>query len=543
MPLNFPTGSLTVGQIYQSGSVMSPSYKWNGQYWEVFTNARDIEYTTPYSDFIEPRQNVSWLQTGGVGGTLFIADDVLYGIKGNNGSSIGYSNAPGIVASGSTANNYNVGIKYAYPIPFPNESGSRIVSASANKLTGLVLFDNGNLYGWGRNAAGELGLGTDARIYQPALITSGVIQIFPNDMTSMADDDAYDRILFKKSDGWIYGAGYNGRGGLGLGSATPLFVTNPTRIDGIGQDPMFVANVGGLCGGIIAQKSGSGQIVGCGYNNSGWLGIGNTTQQNSFVTLSLWNFSDASLRVKKVFGNQRFYANGTWEEGYGFMCMWMSSTGSGGDYIKVAGNTYYGANGRGVTTNANSLVPGIALMPIATPFTDVFWAGAPVAIYVQTGSQIYSWGKNDYGQLGYSNVNTTPQAWPSCSLAITGVLEVLHKDSTPLYNGFRAQSPVFKLEDGNYYMCGYGESGQLGVGENVATARNTSPKKINLPPGTDLKHVGTINTNDYNNTFIGVTKDNRFLVWGKNNGYGTIDAYSGYEFFAPVQKTPKTIYK
>lgn len=541
MALQFPA-SASVGQTYASGS--SNTYQWTGLFWKILSpNSESIAIIARTASYAPQRQNVTWLQSAGMAGTLFIAGDNLYAIKGNNADYDAYSAAPGLLVSGTIASNFNVGIKQAYLVDFPTETGSRLVSASANKYTGLALFDNGNLYGWGTNTSGELGLGAgsyNVAVHQPKLINTAVADIYPNDSTQ-GDDLSYDRVLIKKTDGYVYGSGYNGRGGLGLGSATASYVSNSVRLDGIGQNPLFVANFGSQYGGIIAQKS-NGQIVGCGANNNGWLGDGSTTQRNSFVTLSAWLAGDSTMKIKKVFGSPQYYASG-FASSYGYMNMWISSSDGNGQKIMFAGNGYYGASGNGRGGNVNYTTPMSASLPASSVFRDVVWANSPVCIYAWTGSSVYSWGKNDYGQLGYSSVDATPQAWPSASLMSTAVVDILGRDATAYQNSYLGQSPVFKSTDGNYYMCGYGQYGQLGIGENTVSARVTSLRRIDLPISESLKFVGSINTDSDKKTYIAVTDDNRFYVWGRNNGYNTVDAYSAYDFFFPVQKTPQILFK
>jgi hypothetical protein len=539
MALQFPTNP-SLGETYQSGS--SYIYAWDGTKWVIQTASPSTSTIVTSASYAPQRQDVTWIAPSSYGGTLFIAGDKLYGIKGNNATNNAYSAAPGVLVSGSLSNNLNIGIRNAYLIDFPNETGSRIVSASANKNTALALFDNGNLYGWGQNQSGELGLGVGTRnvpIFQPAQIATDVVEFYPNDMTSQADDVIGDRILYKKSDGWVWGAGYNGRGGLGLGISAS-YVSESVRIFGIGQFPMYVANVGGYNGGIVAQKA-DGILVGCGYNNQGWLGAGNIGAQYSFITLSLWTQYLTNTRVNKVITSTRFF-DGSWQDGYGVMTMWIS--GSTGGQVKhrlySAGNFYYGAAGQGSSTQVP--LPVQANISNIDHVKDVFYAGSPYSLYVWTGSEVYSWGKNDYGQLGYSNYNPTTGAWPSGSLAVTGVVDILHTDFCGYQYGYEGQSPIFKLTDGNYYICGYGRYGQLGIGEDVTTNRITTLRRIKLPISESLKYVGTINTDRSNMSYIGVTEDNRFYGWGRNNGYSTIDP-GAVEMFTPILETPQVLYK
>ena len=92
-------------------------------------------------------------------------------------------------------------------------------------------------------------------------------------------------------------------------------------------------------------------------------------------------------------------------------------------------------------------------------------------------------------------------------------------------------------------MCGNGNVGQLGIGEIPVDTRITTPRRIQLPISESLKFVGSINTDSRYNTYIGITDDNRFYMWGRNNGYATIDVYSTYDFFEPVVLTPEIVFK
>jgi len=95
----------------------------------------------------------------------------------------------------------------------PNNEKLRSVSAGAAHA--LALTESGKVYAWGLNQYGQLGIGNTTNKNVPTLVTGAlngkkVISIAAGDNHSLAMDDAFN----------VYSWGRNNYGQLGLGNTT-----------------------------------------------------------------------------------------------------------------------------------------------------------------------------------------------------------------------------------------------------------------------------------------------------------------------------------
>ena len=86
--------------------------------------------------------------------------------------------------------------------------------------------------------------------------------------------------LILKNDGTLWGCGYNGYGQLGLGDTTNR--TTFTQVTTNGDDVKSI-----YCGGyhtLILKNDGT--LWGCGYNQYGQLGLGDTNSKSTFTEIT-----------------------------------------------------------------------------------------------------------------------------------------------------------------------------------------------------------------------------------------------------------------
>ena len=96
--------------------------------------------------------------------------------------------------------------------------------------------------------------------------------------------------LILKNDGTLWGCGYNSFGNLGLGDTTDrnTFTQITTNTDDIKSV---------YCGyGYTLILKNDGTLWGCGLNNAGQLGLGDTTNRTTFTQITI-NAND----IKQVF--------------------------------------------------------------------------------------------------------------------------------------------------------------------------------------------------------------------------------------------------
>ena len=142
----------------------------------------------------------------------------------------------------------------------------------------LILKNDGTLWGSGQNSDGQLGLEDTSDRNIFTQITTNT-----NDIKSVYCGNNHTLIL--KNDGTLWGCGYNNFGQLGLGNTSSR--TKFTQITTNANDIKSV-----YCGNnhaIILKNDGT--LWGCGHNGSGQLGLEDTTHRNVFTQVTT-NTSD-----------------------------------------------------------------------------------------------------------------------------------------------------------------------------------------------------------------------------------------------------------
>lgn len=105
-------------------------------------------------------------------------------------------------------------------------NGEKLRSISAGGAHALALTESGKVYAWGLNDYGQLGIGNTTNKNVPTLVTGAlngkkIISIAAGDKHSLAMDDAFN----------VYAWGYNYYGQLGLGNRTDS--NTPTLVPGL----------------------------------------------------------------------------------------------------------------------------------------------------------------------------------------------------------------------------------------------------------------------------------------------------------------------
>ena len=123
-----------------------------------------------------------------------------------------------------------------------------------------------DLYAWGYNASGQLGLGTTTRSVTPSQVSSSIswTKIFTGRNFGIAT----------KPNGTLWMWGGNAIGQLGLGDTTNR--SSPTQVGALTN----WLNVSGGYSYTLATKT-DGTLWSWGYNAQGQLGLGNTTNYSS----------------------------------------------------------------------------------------------------------------------------------------------------------------------------------------------------------------------------------------------------------------------
>ncbi|MHA1540016.1 MAG: RCC1 domain-containing protein [Alphaproteobacteria bacterium] len=154
---------------------------------------------------------------------------------------------------------------------------------------GIALDENDELWTWGYNNYGVLGLGDEVQRTAPTKVAAdfqgNIAKVVPGGNYS------YAQIVVIEKSGHIWGAGYNGYGQLALGNghvnSNPFFRRMLTPF----ENP-FIKIVGAIFGGNTSEGSlyaltEDGRVLASGYNNYGQCGTqpSNLTYQDAFYTM------------------------------------------------------------------------------------------------------------------------------------------------------------------------------------------------------------------------------------------------------------------
>jgi hypothetical protein len=249
------------------------------------------------------------------------------------------------------------------PILVLNLNNVKQVSAGGNHT--LALTKDGQVYSFGANELGQLGLGHSNSTIAPTLI-SGL-----NNIVQISAGDNHSLLLTK--NGKIYSFGYNQYGQLGLGDyeerSTPTLVSNINNIMQISAGGYY---------SLLLNKN--GEIYSFGSNYCGKAGHGTSTSQ-VVPTLIPTNYFNNSPIVQISAG----------------FCHSLALT--------IDGNVYsfgYGGHGRLGLGDYNdrdrpTLIPAAYFNNIPVSYVS---AGRYYSIILTENGQLYSIGDKFYQQLG-----------------------------------------------------------------------------------------------------------------------------------------------
>lgn len=335
-----------------------------------------------------------------------------------------------------------------------------------NAAVAQVLESPASAAGWGYNGVGETGNGR-TEFAAPPLPVVGL-----TDALSVAAGSSHGLAIRQDRSVWTWG--YNNVGQLGDGTTTNRQVPVPTDI----TSATAVAGGGWHSLALLAD----GTVLAWGYNNAGQLGIGGTTNQvwpapvaglidvvaiaaGGYHTLALtrdgrvWSWgannygqlgraSGDLTRPAPVPGLSGIVAIAA-GHGEGNFSMALRSDGT----VLTWGENTYGQLGNGVY--GGSYLNPAPITRLDHGSVTAIAAGDRHAMLIDVNGRVYSWGSNEFGQLGINDYAVGP----------SGTL-------TPLYTGV---SGALSIDAGARHSL-VGRAGDVLVaGENRVGQFGTSP--------------------------------------------------------------------
>ena len=484
--------------------------------------------------------SLMWAGAGEVGNTIWLAGRNVYGAFGLNNDTPGYSSPTQIsdVTDWLAFQNKN----------FNHCLGIRGVNGSAEDT-------NGTLWGMGQQGSwGELGLNDRTSRSSPTQVGTD---------STWAKLSVGSNVVATKSNGTLWVWGHNANGSIGDNSNVPR--SSPMQV---GTDTNWDADKIQISNGTAMAIKTDGTLWIWGNNGNGGLGQNNQTQYSSPTqvgTDTTWamGLSGAGLGwgVK---------TDGTlWSWGQNYFGLLGQNEGGGSDYgyapgpsspTQIGTDTNWQATnksislgtwaagavktdgtlwmwGRGFTgmlglNQGGDDVSGVTRSSPTQVGTNTTWSKVMVGIDVtygfKTDGTLWSWGRNNYGQLGLdgprgdnrsspSQIGSAPSAWADVTGSYVSTVGV-REDGTMWFWGYDGTGPIpgwissptqipgsdwssgyydvrgvnVTKTDGTMWSWGENQAGNSGTNNNTAYA---SPHQV---PGTrwpkDQRIGGTWNT-------------------------------------------------
>jgi len=312
------------------------------------------------------------------------------------------------------------------------KAGTTFIAIAAGDAHSLAIDSLGNLWAWGRNAAGQLGDGKSGmqnNRHTPALIKEG--------KTFVAVAAAGEHSLAIDSEGNLWAWGGNEYGQLGTGDATDR--NTPTHI---AKDKTFKHIAAGAWHS-LAIDSGN-NLRAWGRNNDWQLGDGTTTE--SSLPIQIADGTKFKAIAAGVSHNHALDLDGNlWAWGKGIL-------------------------GNGATSGSNIPVK----IDLGETTFDFVSAGASISfvqnaytLAIDKEGNLWAWGYNSYGQLG----DGTKQ---------TRLSPVQIQSETKFITVFAGSEHSHAVDErGNLWAWGDNSWGQLGDGTEGNNAGKLRPVQIN----------------------------------------------------------------
>jgi hypothetical protein len=344
---------------------------------------------------------------------------------------------------GTYSSNLNILLSPA----FPQDFSGKIIQWKITYHSNFVLTDTGEVWVWGYNQYGELGVGNTAIVYTPQKLTalSGVTVVDIQVPTIDSNYVNYWHVLFLTSTGAVYSCGYNGSGQLGIANTTSQ--STPQLLAKSNFTSIYAYNF------YSAGIDSNGDLYTWGNNNYGQLGLGDTTNRN--VPTIVNAFGGES--VTKFSGFFNYYSNT-----YRYNSFAMLSTGA----IYGWGRNDNYDLGLGNTSQYNTP----QLIPVGTDNLDIV-TGSNNAYILKSDHSIVSCGYNNNGQTGTGGTTTQQQF-----TTMIGSLRPGHSVVKIQPLGVNIYLSVVVLySDGYIACCGYNGNGQLANGFPVGSQPELTP--------------------------------------------------------------------
>ena len=451
------------------------------------------------------------VQVPGSWSTVGVGQSYALGIQ-TNGTLWGW----GYNQSGILWNAYTINTARSSPVQMGSDTNWSKLSVGSSNVAAIN--NSGQLYTWGNNSTGQLGLGDNTLRSSPVQVPGSWTQI----SNATTPQGISDWALGLKTDGTAWGWGGNTNGQLGNNSLTTT--NSPVQIAGlwryvnsgfqsafgikdnytlwgwgsnssgelglnntvtrssptqIATDNYFRSITASLLGTLATRVDGS--LFGWGPDNGrGTLGLGTTIARSSPTQVGTLSWSVVAISLSTTTGITAGQNPGTIGS-LNNLYAWGISIGNG---ASIARSSPVQINSG--TQSYSTALAGAALIG-SSSWTNVS-VGSSHSLGITSLGKMFAWGDNSFGKLGYAPAGTPI--------------------STPNSNG----SSYIINETNTLHTWGYNSSGQLG--DNTVTNKS-GPTNITTSFGIKFKNIAQAKSST-NGFTLAIDDENSLWAWGDN---------------------------
>ncbi len=375
-------------------------------------------------------------------------------------------------------------------------SGTGIVDGSANALA--AGFTLGQPYthalgtvpvAWGDNYSGQFGLGSaDGAAHPVPALVPRTGALAGKTVVAVAAAGAHSLALC--SDGTVAAWGWNSYGQLGNG----LTVDSPT--------PVAVNTSGALAGKkVVALAAGhgyslalcsDGTVAAWGGNSAGQLGNGSTVDSSTPVAVDTSGALAGKTVVAVAAGLEHSLA----------LCRDGTVAAWGGGYNGQLGNPSLGSpySSTPVAVDVSGALAGKTVVALA--------AGCAHSLALCSDSQVYAWGRNDYGQLG--DTTTTNSSRP-VAVDTSGALA----GKTVVAVAAGNEHSLALDSEGQVVAWGYNSAGQLG-NPSLGSFDSATPVAVSTAATSALAGKAVVALAAGEAHSLALDSEGQVVAWGYN---------------------------
>jgi len=273
-----------------------------------------------------------------------------------------------------------------------------IIDVEAGTFSSYIITSKGNLFAWGKNDYGQLGIGDKINRKNPAKITSLSSESDP--VVRIITSKAFEEIIPFRNESFviaqtrsnkIYSWGRNNYGQLGTGNFSDL--SSPILVNLNLNNNETIADIAlGTSHALLLTNQ--KRIYAWGRNNRGQLGLNNKDNKN-IPTL-----------ISGIYIPQVGVINNV-EAGHEFSGFIVEASSKNSVYTFGRNRTSFLDNYRLLGLDINDLeitIPTLLQTEINFKSLNL---GSEHAIATTVDNKIFSWGRNNFGQLGLNNTNSS----------------------------------------------------------------------------------------------------------------------------------------